>query len=201
MKLAVNDNQLIIKKFISSVKLSASDIELIEISEIKTTIKAKSGKTYVLDRLTNLRSEAALIDFAYRNKTNYEYRQGNENDVIFYSESELDDRFLEMLEKIRVSSLPKLKAKFGSEYDLLMVPSRIGPDRTIALGAVKNDQPVRFKTEYTDDGMLDDCITILMLARITAYNGECIYRASFMLEDDDELDECMSDIINDAELE
>ena len=199
MKLLIKNNQLIIKKFLSTVTLNPGDIELIDCSEVDTKIKLRNGKVYTVSRLKVIFFETDLMKFAYKNRIGFISLDFNDMNTL-YLESELQDRLMDQLERIRVLALPHLRQKYGLDYDLLMVPYNEDGLVSVTLGAVKQGTAVRFNTPYSSDGSLGD-FYIFLLARITPINGEVLYALSTSFETDKELEEELKDIIDESELE
>ncbi|MCQ2515440.1 MAG: hypothetical protein MJ094_01090 [Saccharofermentans sp.] len=198
MKFKIANNQLIIRKLFSSVKLSPSDIDIIDCSGAEVQIKTKSGTTYALKRIDFIMKELEVLNFVYKNRIGFVSLDFNEMDSL-YLESELDDKLLENLERIRVIGLPLLREKFGLGYDLLIVPKNEGAAVSVGLGAVSNGYAVKFNNPYSDNGMMDE-LYVFVLARITPINGECLFALARDFDSDKELEETLKDIIAESEL-
>lgn len=199
MKFDVVNNQLVIKKILTNVKINPGDIELIDCRDINSTIKLKSGKAYRVPMISLITKIDELLEFAYHNRVDFTHYYFDCLSNAFV-ESEVNDIFMDNLEKIRIIGLPILKAKFGTEYDLLMVPSMDGPIKKVGLGAVKGGQVVHFRNKYSTSGMIDDGLPVIQFCRYNSVNGEFLFSLSDDFEDDQSLRECLEDLIADVEL-
>ncbi len=199
MKLVTENNQLIIKKFLSKVTLKPEDIELIDCSGSETKIRLKSGKIHTIPRIHAIVYELLILDFVYQNKIGFISLDFNDIDTL-YLESELQDKLAEHLERIRVLALPYLKEKYGDDFMFLMVPHYNSSLVSVSLGAVKNGQTVRFKNDISPEGYLDE-FNVFILARITPINGEVLYGLASSFEDDKHLEDELKEIIEESELE